>query len=705
MKRKVLAMSKSASTSASGPNIVKESNTRSKSLQNVKSEQHKNVLVRWLRSRTPVKKGQALPPTTETKTSVTKTDKNTRRHKKQKQHSKDSPVDDVSRINKRVRYHINRMNREQNLIDVYSTEGWKGSSLEKIRPEQELKRAKTQILQCKLAIRQALQQLDTLALEGSIQDSAFDSEGQINADDIFCAKCKSKEVFSENDIILCDGACNRAFHQFCLEPPLRTEDIPPGEEGWFCPVCDCKFECLDIINDHLATNYELEDSWEKIFAEAVLEASGNANLFEAEQDWPSEDSEDDDYNPMVGVEDEKAENLLRNDTQNSEEESSHSNEDDSESDSSDDSSEVSMFDEFAVTSGSTGREGVLSEDNGGADNISLEAAEDAVLVSGKRQRKALKLGEGSQKFLGARGDWPDEDSEDHDYNPEGENHEGAEKEETHDGHDSESDSCHSDEDDLEEDSSDDSSGVSVFDEFAGTSRSRGRKGVLLDENGGMEEISREHSKKSGEEDVVMVSGKRQRKELDYKQLYDDLYGENAVHKESSEDEDWGMEKRTRRSQDTDGVTEEYSSESKWGRVKNGEKSKLLQGTSEGSKVRKGPIRLPAEMVVKLKEVFKECQLPSKACKEDLSNKLGISFAQVNIWFRNARRAALRKGSLLKNPGEGQDCLCHNPNSELSYCASPKSGTVSGATKEPACETVQPCHVAVGDNTFPVENNT
>lgn len=40
---------------------------------------------------------------------------------------------------------------------------------------------------------------------------------------IFCAKCGSKDVTLSNDIILCDGACERGFHQFCLDPPLLIE--------------------------------------------------------------------------------------------------------------------------------------------------------------------------------------------------------------------------------------------------------------------------------------------------------------------------------------------------------------------------------------------------------------------------------------------------------------------------------------------------
>lgn len=41
---------------------------------------------------------------------------------------------------------------------------------------------------------------------------------------IFCAKCESTDLAADNDIILCDGACERGFHQFCLQPPLLKDD-------------------------------------------------------------------------------------------------------------------------------------------------------------------------------------------------------------------------------------------------------------------------------------------------------------------------------------------------------------------------------------------------------------------------------------------------------------------------------------------------
>ena len=43
----------------------------------------------------------------------------------------------------------------------------------------------------------------------------------------------------ENDIILCDGPCNRAYHFACVRPPITEADISE-EEGWLCPACDTK---------------------------------------------------------------------------------------------------------------------------------------------------------------------------------------------------------------------------------------------------------------------------------------------------------------------------------------------------------------------------------------------------------------------------------------------------------------------------------
>ncbi|CAO2194676.1 unnamed protein product [Urochloa humidicola] len=242
-----------------------------------------------------------------------------------------SPKKDYIKICQRVRYILNRMNYQQSFIQAYASEGWKGQSLEKIRPEKELERAKAEILQCKLRIREAFRNMDAVLSEGKLEESLFDSAGEIYSEDIFCAICGSKDVTLQNDIILCDGACDRGFHQNCLKPPLLTEDIPPGDEGWLCPACLCKADCIVALNELQGSKLSIHDSWEKVFPEAASLANDskqvgasdlppdrindynselaeghmmNEDRFSAEDDdkvdnlgLPSEDSEDDDFDP------------------------------------------------------------------------------------------------------------------------------------------------------------------------------------------------------------------------------------------------------------------------------------------------------------------------------------------------------------------------------------------------------------------------
>ncbi|CAI8604863.1 unnamed protein product [Vicia faba] len=218
----------------------------------------------------------------------------TKKEKKKKKARKEGINDQFSRIRAQLRYYLNRMGYEQSLIDAYSGEGWKGGSLEKLKPEKEIQRAKSEILRRKLKIRDLFQNLDSLCAEGKLPESLFDSEGEIDSEDIFCAKCQTKVLGTNNDIILCDGACDRGYHQLCLDPPLLTEDIPPGDEGWLCPGCDCKDDCIDIVNDLLGTSLSLTDTWERVFPEAATAAG---SILDNNLGLPSDDSEDDDYNP------------------------------------------------------------------------------------------------------------------------------------------------------------------------------------------------------------------------------------------------------------------------------------------------------------------------------------------------------------------------------------------------------------------------
>ncbi|RZB89187.1 TIP41-like protein isoform F [Glycine soja] len=214
--------------------------------------------------------------------------------RKKKKRKEEGITDQFSRIRSHLRYLLNRISYENSLIDAYSGEGWKGYSIEKLKPEKELQRAKSEILRRKLKIRDLFQNLDSLCAEGKFPESLFDSAGEIDSEDIFCAKCQSKELSTNNDIILCDGVCDRGFHQLCLDPPMLTEDIPPGDEGWLCPGCDCKDDCMDLVNDSFGTSLSISDTWERVFPEA---ASFAGNNMDNNSGVPSDDSDDDDYNP------------------------------------------------------------------------------------------------------------------------------------------------------------------------------------------------------------------------------------------------------------------------------------------------------------------------------------------------------------------------------------------------------------------------
>ncbi|KAK4798666.1 hypothetical protein SAY86_030992 [Trapa natans] len=222
--------------------------------------------------------------------------KKRRRRKRKKKRGKDlGELDEASRLQRRTRYLLIRMKTEQNLLDAYSDEGWKGQSREKIKPVKELLRAKKQILNCKLGIRDAIQQLDSLSSVGRIEESVMAPDGSIYHEHIFCAQCMQGEASPDNDIILCDGACNRAFHQKCLEPPLHSENIPPEDQGWFCRICDLKMEILESVNAHLGTFFSLESNWQEIFKEEAARSDAGIEGLHQDNPWPSDDSEDDDY--------------------------------------------------------------------------------------------------------------------------------------------------------------------------------------------------------------------------------------------------------------------------------------------------------------------------------------------------------------------------------------------------------------------------
>lgn len=431
-------------------------------------------------------------------------DKKRKRKRKRKKQNSDPEKDESFRLQQRTRYLLIKMRLEQNLIDAYSGDGWKGQSREKIKPNKELQRASKQILKCKLGIREAIRQLHLLSTVGSIEYSAIAPDGSVHHENIICAKCKLREAFPDNDIILCDGTCNCGFHQKCLQPPLLTENIPPGDQGWFCRLCECKMEILETMNAHLGTRFPLDSPWQDIFKEEASLSEGGDTLQNSEQEWPSDDPEDDDYDP-----------------------------------------------EEMVSSGSCSRlgsEAGVSDD--GNSSCSLWSLQGKALEESERETERNNR---SCKML-------------------------------------------------------DSVIPVVSDETA-----------------------------VGE----VITGPRQRRAVDYKKLYDEMFGKDApINDMMSEDEDWGPTKKIRREKESDAANTlvTLSGSNKKFPILNSEDGKE---TCTEEKARRSFLRIPPDAVQKLRLVFADNELPSKAVREDLSKQLDLEPEKVNKWFKNARYMALK----------------------------------------------------------------
>lgn len=429
-----------------------------------------------------------------------------RRKLKKKENSKQ---DEASRLKGRTRYLLIKMKLEQNLIDAYSGEGWKGQSREKIKPEKELQRAKKQIMKCKLGIRDAIHQLDLLSSEGRIGDAVISPDGSVFHEHIFCAKCKLRDAFPDNDIILCDGTCNRAFHQKCLEPPLATENIPPGDQGWICKFCECKMEILELINAHLGTCFSLNSNWQDVFKEeATAPDDGKISLDPAEE-WPSDDSKDDDYDPETNEKTCSRSGIAE-----------------------------SMSDDACSSSGL------------------FWSSDEASSLSGSRRYDKVKVA---------------------------------------------------------------GSPINIY----------------SDDTNNLE----------------VTSHRRQRRDVDYKKLHDEMFGKDAPESELSEDDDWGPGRRKRRRKESDPGTNMATCDGKDGCLK-GELTMVVEKKLPSiSQDKKRLFRIPPNAVEKLRRAFAENELPSRAFKENLSKQLGIASEKVSKWFKNARYMALkiRKEEKAKQP--------------------------------------------------------
>ena len=144
--------------------------------------------------------------------------------------------------------------------------------------------------------------------EVSFRDRIEEDTGEVDVEDVACARCGDGDATDENDILMCDGYCDRAFHQRCVVPPVKTDEIP---DEWLCPLCDARVDCFYTLNADFDLELDAADaSWRDVFpTEAELdskrEGPGQENERRAEdsrgtkglldEDWGSDESGDEDF--------------------------------------------------------------------------------------------------------------------------------------------------------------------------------------------------------------------------------------------------------------------------------------------------------------------------------------------------------------------------------------------------------------------------
>ena len=201
---------------------------------------------------------------------------------------------------------LSALRRSQAYLDTYTLDGWRSSNQEKLKPIAELAKKREDIFFRKLKVRQLFEKLNYDEKKLEKYKCKEDSDGEIECEDVVCCECGSGECNEEeNDVVFCDGYCDLAYHMKCVKPPLKPEDIPKGDEGWLCPLCDCRVDVIYYLNLDYDQRLDIETCThldvfkieQDMFDKGIIPGTSRFYLHgENEEDvWPSDESEDEDF--------------------------------------------------------------------------------------------------------------------------------------------------------------------------------------------------------------------------------------------------------------------------------------------------------------------------------------------------------------------------------------------------------------------------
>mmetsp|Transcript_7485 Transcript_7485/g.45994 ORF Transcript_7485/g.45994 Transcript_7485/m.45994 type:complete len:443 (-) Transcript_7485:91-1419(-) len=190
---------------------------------------------------------------------------------------------------------------DRNYLEAYKGTGRRTENVNRFVPEAEILKAEHRLEQYKESLRECIRNCDEAEGNQKVAALAPNSSGEnsIDVEEVCCSFCGSGDSCPGNDIIICDGYCERAYHQKCIVPAVCLEGLSE-DQGWLCPPCQAKVDIVFRIDDVFDVHYDASTPWHTMFQKELNHVGDDVEgeqqqVFIMDMDLPSEDEEDEDF--------------------------------------------------------------------------------------------------------------------------------------------------------------------------------------------------------------------------------------------------------------------------------------------------------------------------------------------------------------------------------------------------------------------------